>query len=223
MKKSDSISELAKAFSKTQQEMKQPLKDASNPYFGSTYVPLENIAQSITDVAAKNGLSYSQEPTVVDGVVSVATLIMHSSGEWIEYEPLRLKPDKNNIQGCGSAITYAKRYALSAIFGVTSDKDDDGNGAVNHERVNTQNRNTQQANNQYQKQQSQPRPTKKSELSVKADELFSQLIDLDQTQEDIAAYAKGFIDKEGLKQSTAAKVAAMEQMKNNLLKAKENK
>lgn len=209
MKKSESISELAKAFAKTQQEMKQPLKNAENPFFNSTYVPLENVAQSITDVATKNGLSYSQEPTVIDGVVSVTTLVMHSSGEWIEYEPLRLKPDKNNIQGCGSAITYAKRYALSAIFGITSDKDDDGNGAVNYEQVNNQ--------------RSQKRPAQKSELSAKANKLFSQLIDLGQTQEDIAAYVKDFMDQKGLEKSTEAKTAAMEQMKNDILKAKENR
>lgn len=209
MKKSESISELAKAFAKTQQEIKQPLKNAENPFFNSTYVPLENVAQSITDVATKNGLSYSQEPTVIDGVVSVTTLVMHSSGEWIEYEPLRLKPDKNNIQGCGSAITYAKRYALSAIFGITSDKDDDGNGAVNYEQVNNQ--------------MSQKRPAQKSELSAKANKLFSQLIDLGQTQEDIAAYVKDFMDQKGLEKSTEAKTAAMEQMKNDILKAKENR
>ena len=209
MKKSDSISELAKAFAKTQQEMKQPLKNAENPFFNSTYVPLENVAQSITDVATKNGLSYSQEPTVIDGVVSVTTLVMHSSGEWIEYEPLRLKPDKNNIQGCGSAITYAKRYALSAIFGITSDKDDDGNGAVNYEQVNNQ--------------MSQKRPAQKSELFAKANKLFSQLIDLGQTQEDIAAYVKDFMDQKGLEKSTESKTAAMEQMKNDILKAKENR
>ncbi|HCT82482.1 ERF family protein [Streptococcus sp.] len=209
MKKSESISELAKAFAKTQQEMKQPLKNAENPFFNSTYVPLENVAQSITDVATKNGLSYSQEPTVIDGVVSVTTLVMHSSGEWIEYEPLRLKPDKNNIQGCGSAITYAKRYALSAIFGITSDKDDDGNGAVNYEQVNNQ--------------MSQKRAAQKSELSAKANKLFSQLIDLGQTQEDIAAYVKDFMDQKGLKKSTEAKTAAMEQMKNDILKSKENR
>lgn len=209
MKKSDSISELAKAFAKTQQEMKQPLKNAENPFFNSTYVPLENVAQSITDVATKNGLSYSQEPTVIDGVVSVTTLVMHSSGEWIEYEPLRLKPDKNNIQGCGSAITYAKRYALSAIFGITSDKDDDGNGAVNYEQVNNH--------------RPQKRPAQKSELSAKANKLFSQLIDLGQTQEDIAAYVKDFMNKKGLEKSTEAKTAAMEQMKNDILKAKENR
>lgn len=209
MKKSESISELAKAFAKTQQELKQPLKNAENPFFNSTYVPLENVTQSITDVATKNGLSYSQEPTVIDGVVSVTTLVMHSSGEWIEYEPLRLKPDKNNIQGCGSAITYAKRYALSAIFGITSDKDDDGNGAVNYEQVNNQ--------------RSQKRPAQKSELSAKANKLFSQLIDLGQTQEDIAAYVKDFMDQKGLEKSTEAKTAAMEQMKNDILKAKENR
>lgn len=209
MKKSESISELAKAFAKTQQELKQPLKNAENPFFNSTYVPLENVAQSITDVATKNGLSYSQEPTVIDGVVSVTTLVMHSSGEWIEYEPLRLKPDKNNIQGCGSAITYAKRYALSAIFGITSDKDDDGNGAVNYEQVNNQ--------------RPQKGSAQKSELSAKANKLFSQLIDLGQTQEDIAVYVKGFMDRRGLEKSTEAKTEAMEQMKKYILKAKENR
>jgi hypothetical protein len=52
---------------------------------------------------------------------------MHTSGEWVEYGPLSVKPTKNDVQGAGSAITYAKRYALSAIFGITSDQDDDGN------------------------------------------------------------------------------------------------
>lgn len=138
MKKSDSISELAKAFAKTQQELKQPLKDAENPYFRSTYVPLENVAESITEAATKNGLSFSQEPSFDDGMVTVTTLIMHNSGEWIEYAPLKLKPVKNDPQAYGSAITYAKRYALSAIFGITSDKDDDGNEAAQAQKPQRQ-------------------------------------------------------------------------------------
>ena len=55
---------------------------------------------------------------------------MHESGEWIEYDPIKMKPVKNDPQSIGSAITYAKRYALSAIFGITSDQDDDGNEAT---------------------------------------------------------------------------------------------
>lgn len=145
MKKSESISELAKAFAKTQQELKQPLKDAENPFFKSTYVPLENVTESITETATKNGLAFSQEPSFDDGMVTVTTLVMHSSGEWIEYEPLKMKPVKNDPQAFGSAITYAKRYALSAIFGITSDKDDDGNEATQPQKPQRQQRATKQA------------------------------------------------------------------------------
>ena len=131
MKKSETLTEFSKAFAKTQQEMKQPLKDANNPFFKSKYVPLENVVEAITESASKNGLSFTQFPSSdEDGNVTVGTLVMHSSGEWIEYDPIKMKPVKNDPQSIGSAITYAKRYALSAIFGITSDQDDDGNEAT---------------------------------------------------------------------------------------------
>ena len=111
--------------------MKQPLKDANNPFFKSKYVPLENVVEAITESASKNGLSFTQFPSSDEaGNVTVGTLVMHSSGEWIEYDPIKMKPVKNDPQSIGSAITYAKRYALSAIFGITSDQDDDGNEAT---------------------------------------------------------------------------------------------
>ena len=131
MKKSETLTEFSKAFAKTQQEMKQPLKDANNPFFKSKYVPLENVVEAITESASKNGLSFTQFPSSDEaGNVTVGTLVMHSSGEWIEYDPIKMKPVKNDPQSIGSAITYAKRYALSAIFGITSDQDDDGNEAT---------------------------------------------------------------------------------------------
>lgn len=131
MKKSETLTEISKAFAKTQQEMKQPLKDANNPFFKSKYVPLENVVEAITESASKNGLSFTQFPSSDEaGNVTVGTLVMHSSGEWIEYDPIKMKPVKNDPQSIGSAITYAKRYALSAIFGITSDPDDDGNEAT---------------------------------------------------------------------------------------------
>lgn len=80
---------------------------------------------------SKNGLSFTQYPSSDEaGNVTVGTLVMHESGEWIEYDPIKMKPVKNDPQSIGSAITYAKRYALSAIFGITSDQDDDGNEAT---------------------------------------------------------------------------------------------
>ncbi|HEP3307876.1 TPA: ERF family protein [Streptococcus pyogenes] len=138
MRKSESITEYAKAFCKAQLEVKQPLKDKYNPFFKSKYVPLENVTEAITKAFANNGISFSQDPTTnaENGYIDVATLVMHTSGEWVEYGPLSVKPTKNDVQGAGSVITYAKRYALSAIFGITSDQDDDGNEASKPNKTN---------------------------------------------------------------------------------------
>lgn len=128
--KSETIIKLSKSLVETQKELKQPLKDAKNPFFKSEYVPLENVAEAITQTATKYGLAFSQYATTTEnGNVSVGTIVFHESGEYIEYPPLILKPENTKPQSIGSAITYAKRYALSAIFGITSDKDDDGNKA----------------------------------------------------------------------------------------------
>ena len=131
MKKSETIVELSKAFAKMQKELEQPFKNANNPFFKSKYVPLENVVDSITKASSKHGLSFTQFPSSDEnGNVTVGTMVMHESGEWIEYDPICMKPVKNDPQAVGSAIIYAKRYALSAIFGITSDNDDDGNEAT---------------------------------------------------------------------------------------------
>ena len=130
MRKSESIVELSKALAKFQEEVKQPLKDKNNPFFKSKYVPLENVVEAITDVAPKNGLSFVQWALNDEsGRVGVATMLMHESGEWIEFDAVHMKADKETAQGAGALITYLKRYSLSAVFGITSDQDDDGNGA----------------------------------------------------------------------------------------------
>ena len=130
MEKSESIVELSKAMAKFQEEVKQPLKDKNNPFFKSKYVPLENVVEAITDVAPKNGLSFVQWAlNDENGRVGVATMLMHESGEWIKFDPVHMKADKETAQGAGALISYLKRYSLSAVFGITSDQDDDGNSA----------------------------------------------------------------------------------------------
>ena len=126
MRKSESIAELAKALSAFQGEVKQPLKDKSNPFFKSTYVDLTGVVDAISKVAPKHGLSFIQYPVNQDNKVGVVTVLMHSSGEFIETEPIFAQPAKNDPQATGSVITYLKRYSLSAVFGITSDEDDDG-------------------------------------------------------------------------------------------------
>ena len=147
--KSETIIKLSKALVETQKELKQPLKDAKNPFFKSEYVPLENVAEAITESATKHGLAFSQYATTTEtGNVSVGTIVFHESGEFIEFPPLILKPENTKPQSIGSAITYAKRYSLSAIFGITSDKDDDGNKANGNgepQQKQAQKRNQKQA------------------------------------------------------------------------------
>nr|DAS24250.1 MAG TPA: ERF superfamily protein [Caudoviricetes sp.] len=146
--KSETIIKLSKALVETQKELKQPLKDAKNPFFKSEYVPLENVAEAISQTATKYGLAFSQYATTTEsGNVSVGTIVFHESGEYIEYPPLILKPENTKPQSIGSAITYAKRYSLSAIFGITSDKDDDGNKANGNgeQQKQPQKRNQKQA------------------------------------------------------------------------------
>lgn len=129
MNKSESIAEIAKALSSFQGEVKQPLKDKDNPFFKSKYVPLENVVEAITEISAKHGLSFLQYPVNQESRVGIITILMHSSGEFIETEPIFATPAKQDAQATGSVITYLKRYALSAVFGITSDQDDDGNNA----------------------------------------------------------------------------------------------
>ena len=139
MKMSESINELATALAQFQSNVKQPLKDANNPFFKSKYVPLENVAESVTSAAGPLGISYMQYAINKENEIGVSTLVMHKSGQFIEFEPIFAKPAKNDPQGVGSCITYLKRYSLSAAFGITSDEDDDGNS----------NSNDQQKNNKY--------------------------------------------------------------------------
>lgn len=127
MNKSDDIKELATALCKAQSEMGGAAKDSNNPFFKSKYSDLGSVIRAIKHAFADNGLSYSQLPLSQDGLVGVTTILMHSSGQWLSSE-LLLKPVKGDPQAAGSALTYARRYALQAIAGIPSE-DDDGNAA----------------------------------------------------------------------------------------------
>jgi len=128
MKKSETIKELAEAINKAQMEMSGAKKTMKNSFFKSNYANLEEVIQCIKEPFANNGLSFSQFPITEDGFAGVETVLMHKSGEWMSGEFL-LKCSKNDPQGMGSAITYARRYGLQSIAGVPSE-DDDGNAAT---------------------------------------------------------------------------------------------
>jgi hypothetical protein len=134
MKKSESTIELAKALAKFQSEIKDPSKSGKANY--GKYVTLDELLESIRPVLSQNGLSFLQFPGGDGQLITITTVLLHSSGEWIESEPFTLKSQKVDPQGAGSAVTYGRRYSLSAILGVAWDTDDDGQ-ASSHAIVST--------------------------------------------------------------------------------------
>jgi hypothetical protein len=142
MKRSNSITELAKALSKFQKTVSNPKYDAKNPQYSSKYATLGNVINTVREPLTENGLSFMQEPYVTeDGLhVGITTLLMHESGEFIESQPLVLpafKMGKGGVkvydaQSAGIAISYGRRYSLSSILGISSEEDEDANG-IRHE------------------------------------------------------------------------------------------
>ena len=125
------IGELAKALAAAQGEMTAASKDGTNPHFKSRYATLASVWDAIRGPLSRNGLSVSQvleTPDAGPGVI-VRTILLHTSGQWICSRYVMPIPDKLTPQAVGSAITYARRYALSAIVGIAPDDDDDGNAA----------------------------------------------------------------------------------------------
>lgn len=123
--RSDSIAALADALSKAQGAMEGALKDSSNPFFKSKYADLASVWSACREALSINGLAVVQMPSSYEGLVQVETVLMHSSGEWIS-SVLTLRPTKDDPQGMGSTISYARRYALASMVGVYQE-DDDGN------------------------------------------------------------------------------------------------
>lgn len=125
MNKSESIAKLSASLTKFQSEMQSVKKGSVNPFYKSTYADLASIIEAIREPLATNGLAFSQFPSGQNGL---RTILMHESGEWIE-ETFYVSPTDSKPQSLGSAITYARRYALGAILGIATEDDDDGNEA----------------------------------------------------------------------------------------------
>lgn len=127
MTRSESINELAAALAKAQAVIVGAIKDSTNPHFKSRYADLASVWDACRKPLTDHGLSVAQTATTDDQRVGVTTLLMHASGQWIS-DTLLMRPTKDDPQGVGSCITYARRYALAAMVGVAPE-DDDGNAA----------------------------------------------------------------------------------------------
>lgn len=128
MNQSEQINELTTALSKAQGVMSHAAKETENTFFKSKYATLAACLDAVREPLAANGLSVTQRTHIdsAGGIVLITTL-WHSSGQFLSSE-YPILPVKNDPQGLGSALTYARRYTLSSITGIAQD-DDDGNVA----------------------------------------------------------------------------------------------
>ena len=129
MEHSENMSKIAAALAAFQSDVKDPSRDGENPHFRSKYVQIDGLLAAVRPILAKHGLSVVQSTGGNGQDISVSTLILHTSGEWVQTDALVLKAVKADPQGAGSAVTYGRRYSLSAALGVAWDDDDDGNAA----------------------------------------------------------------------------------------------
>lgn len=133
MNRSESISKLAVALVKFNAQIGSIAKDASNPFYKSQYVTLDNLIIHTRQLLQENGLVVMQSPlSKEDGSIGIQTLLVHESGEFIESEPIYMKPAKaNDPQNAGSVISYLRRYSYQAILNLNTGEDDDANKASN--------------------------------------------------------------------------------------------
>ena len=131
MKTSESIEHLATALAAAQGVLKNPPKNKINPHFKSRYADLSDGLDVIRECYSQHGLAFIQGTSIVDGIIVLNTRIVHKSGQWTESDyPVG---GLGRPQEMGSAMTYARRYALFGLVGVAGEDDDDGNAAQSAE------------------------------------------------------------------------------------------
>jgi len=104
------------------------LKTSINPHYKSKYCSLDACIEAVIDGLNANGIALIQRPQPCESGVMIETLFVHESGESLSGGVLHVPAQKNDPQGYGSALTYARRYSLCAACGIAPE-DDDGNAA----------------------------------------------------------------------------------------------
>lgn len=122
------MSEIAKALVKAQKEFGPALKTSTNPHFRSRYADLSACVEAVIGALNSNGIALVQKTLPSDDGVIVQTVFLHESGEMMDCGILQVPAAKQDPQGYGSALTYARRYSLMAACGIAPE-DDDGNAA----------------------------------------------------------------------------------------------
>jgi hypothetical protein len=125
---SEQFNDLAAALAAAQLNMGGAKKTSANPHFKSKYADLSEVWDACHAALNSNGIAVVQTPVPGDGELGIRTLLVHSGGQWMACTVM-IPVAKSDAHGIGSALTYARRYGLSAMVGVCPE-DDDGNGAA---------------------------------------------------------------------------------------------
>ena len=123
------MQKIATALVKAQKAFGPALKTSTNPHFKSKYADLAACIEAVIDALNDNGIALVQQSHHCEDGVIIETLFIHESGETISGGKFHVVASKQDPQGYGSAMTYARRYALQAACGIAPE-DDDGNRAV---------------------------------------------------------------------------------------------
>ena len=123
------MQKIATALVKAQKAFGPALKSSTNPHFRSKYADLSACVEAVIDGLNENGIALVQIPHECESGVTVETLFIHESGETLSAGKLHVPATKQDAQGYGSALTYARRYSLMAACGIAPE-DDDGNAAT---------------------------------------------------------------------------------------------
>ena len=124
---------LAAALVKAQAQMQHAELDGSNPHFKSKYATLSAVIDAVKGPLTDNGISYLLMPTPQPNGIEITVRFIHESGETMDCGTVFVPADKNNAHGLGSALTYARRYALATACGIASEEDDDANMAAKNQ------------------------------------------------------------------------------------------
>ena len=120
---------LINALVKAQSEMSHAVFDQTNPHFKSKFASLKSVIDAVKPALNANGIAFVQKSVPMEAGIAVET-VFYGHGEELATGPVTVPVDRENAQGFGSALTYAKRYSLAMACGVAADQDDDGNAAT---------------------------------------------------------------------------------------------
>ena len=131
MKFSESFTEIAVALVKFRAIVEAPKKNKTNPHLKSKYADLQALIDAITPALAKCDMTFLQDTVTNEkGETGAWTMLLHESGQYVEFNPVFIPNSNKNAHQEGSALSYAKRYSLSLAAGVASDDDDDAAAIV---------------------------------------------------------------------------------------------